>query len=56
MKQNIWYILIATVLLTGCSTTSHLEDDEQLFIGLKHIDYAELRSRKHRISIPITSM
>lgn len=39
MKHYIWYILIAALLLTGCSTTSHLEDDEQLFTGLKHLDY-----------------
>jgi outer membrane protein assembly factor BamA len=51
MKQNIWYILIATVLLTGCSTTSHLEDDEQLFIGLKHIDYAETSEKGNAVHL-----
>ena len=42
MRQYILshiYIPICLLLLAACSTTSHLEEGEQLYIGLENIDW-----------------
>ena len=31
--------MVAALLLTACSTTSKIPDDEQLYVGIKKIDY-----------------
>ena len=33
------YIIICVILLASCSTTEHVPDGDQLFIGLTKIDY-----------------
>lgn len=35
---HLWLASIA-LLLSACSTTSHLAEDEQLYIGIDHISY-----------------
>ena len=42
MRQYILsyiYIPICLLILAACSTTSHLEEGEQLYIGLEKIDW-----------------
>ena len=36
-----------TVLIAGCSTTKHIPDDDQLFIGLKPINYLQHDDSQH---------
>ena len=54
MNKYYKYIFIRTFILVivtsvtiGCSTTSSLEDGEQLFIGLKPIDYSDGEGNSH---------
>ena len=34
-----YFAIFALSVLVGCSTTSNIPDDDQLFIGLKKINY-----------------
>ena len=41
-KRYYWQVMLigmVGVLLTACSTTSRVPDDDQLFVGLKKITY-----------------
>ena len=38
-NRHIIYIVVAVLLLASCSTTEHVPDGDQLFIGLTKIDY-----------------
>ncbi len=41
MKRNSIIYLLATALLTSCSLTKGIPDDELLFTGLKKIVYSD---------------
>ncbi len=43
MRKNILTILVLLTVLVSCSTTKHIPDDDQLFIGLKPIDYPDFQ-------------
>ena len=43
MKQNSLIYLMLLLLLASCSTTKHIPDDDQLFIGLKPIAYPDFK-------------
>ncbi len=40
-------LLLVIIVFSGCSSTSSLEDGEQLFTGLKPIDYHEAEGEEH---------
>lgn len=52
MKQNsLLYLLVLLTLLASCSTTKHIPDDDQLFIGLKPIEYPDFqKSDAHAVT------
>lgn len=39
--------LVLIMALVGCSTTSNLKDDEQLYVGMKPIEYNDYEAGKH---------
>ena len=41
---------IAAMLMAGCSTTSHLPEGEQLYIGLDHVNYTNYEKGEHATS------
>ena len=41
MRKNILFLLLMLLLLQACSTTKHVPDGDQLFIGLTKIDYRD---------------
>lgn len=52
--QNKWYhplpvllMLVVGTLLVACSTTKHIPENDQLFIGLKDIDYKNYEDNSH---------
>ena len=49
MKHTYIYIIMVgvTVLLSACSTTKHIPDDDRLFVGLTEIDYPDSRDDDH---------
>lgn len=48
--NNIAMAVAAAMILAGCSTTSHIPDDDQLFIGLTKIDYKDYEENDHFIN------
>lgn len=46
---NIIYLAMTTAVLAACSTTSALEEDEQLFTGLEKIDYHNYEACAHQV-------
>ncbi len=60
-KSSLAFLLaFATLFLAGCSVTSHLPEDEQLYTGIKTISYAgekkEKRSKQDEKTGVITSI
>ena len=41
MKKTLYSLSVLTLLLTSCSTTKLVHDDDQLFVGLTKIDYQD---------------
>jgi hypothetical protein len=51
MKQNSLIYILMLVLLASCSSTKHIPDDDQLFIGLKPIAYPDIQeSNAHAVT------
>ena len=48
--RKIIISLVAALALTGCSTTSNIPDDDQLFVGLTKIKYDNYTSCDHFLS------
>lgn len=50
--KNILYacLLLIPVMFTACSTTSALEEDEQLYIGTKSVDYKNYEFSDHFVT------
>ena len=42
---------LLALLLSACSTTSHIPEDDQLFVGLKKIDYVDYQSSDHAAQV-----
>ena len=43
----VWSVMLSAMLFTGCSSTSALKDDEQLFTGLKPIEYTNYEQNSY---------
>ena len=50
MKKSIFALLVAVCVMTSCSTTSGIPDDDQLFVGLTEIKYDNYKSSDHFIA------
>lgn len=45
--RKIIYILLTAGIIVSCSTTSSLEPDQQLYVGMEKIDYLDPQSDEH---------
>lgn len=50
MKKSIFALFVAVCVMTSCSTTSGIPDDDQLFVGLTEIKYDNYKSSDHFIA------
>ena len=48
-----YFAIFALSVLVGCSTTSNIPDDDQLFIGLKKINYENYEPSDHFLNTQI---
>ena len=48
-----YFVIFALSVLVGCSTTSNIPDDDQLFIGLKKINYENYEPSDHFLNTQI---
>lgn len=46
-KRHILILLLASALLGACSSTSNVPEDDQLFVGLKKIEYKNFEANDH---------
>lgn len=49
-------LFLTTALLTACSTTSHLPEGEQLYIGIDRIDYSDAPRKSRRVKNDTTGV